>query len=108
MSGLFVGTPFEIAPPDVQRRVVLGAQSVLLREGMYRSGLDGIYGPSTQFALRAYQSREGLEPNGRLDMDTLGALGLLPGQQTRGFERRRVWRAPSMRAPTGERIYIPR
>ncbi|MDQ6654872.1 MAG: peptidoglycan-binding protein [Verrucomicrobiota bacterium] len=108
MSGLFDGTPYEVAPPDVQRRVVLAAQSTLLHEGLYRSGLDGVYGPGMQFALRAYQSRQGLQPNGRLDMETLAALGLLPGQQTRGFERRRVWRMPSMRAPTGERIYLPR
>jgi hypothetical protein len=34
-----------------------------------------------EFSLRAFQSRLGIPPNGRLDMDTLAALGLLPGQR---------------------------
>ncbi|MGI8820972.1 MAG: peptidoglycan-binding protein [Chthoniobacterales bacterium] len=109
LRGVFEGTPFEGAPPDVQRRVIVGAQSLLMREGIYRSGIDGIYGPGTQYALRAFQSRYGLEPNGLLDMETMNALGLLPGQQTRGFERRRTWRGQQiLRTPGGERIFIPR
>ncbi len=108
-SGVFDGTPFEVAPPDVQRRVLIGAQTVLARPGYYRSGIDGVYGPATEFAVRAYQSRVGLEPNGRLDLDTLSSLGLLPGQQTPGFAppRRRMLRPRPQFAPTGERIYIP-
>jgi peptidoglycan hydrolase-like protein with peptidoglycan-binding domain len=110
-SGIFNGTPFEVAPPDVQRRVIAGAQTVLMRLGYYRSGIDGIYGPNMEFALRAYQSRHELEPNGQLDLETLGSLGLLPGQQARGMRppRRRVWRPSLIIEPrTGERIYIPR
>jgi peptidoglycan hydrolase-like protein with peptidoglycan-binding domain len=111
MSGIFGGTPFEIAPPDVQRRVIAGAQTVLMRLGYYRSGIDGIYGPNMEFALRAYQSRHELDPNGQLDLETLGSLGLLPGQQARGMRppRRRVWRPSLIIEPRGgERIYIPR
>jgi peptidoglycan hydrolase-like protein with peptidoglycan-binding domain len=110
-SGIFNGTPFEVAPPDVQRRVIAGAQTVLMRLGYYRSGIDGIYGPNMEFALRAYQSRHELEPNGQLDLETLGSLGLLPGQQARGIRppRRRVWRPSLIIEPRGgERIYIPR
>jgi peptidoglycan hydrolase-like protein with peptidoglycan-binding domain len=111
MSGIFDGTPFEVAPPDVQRRVIAGAQTVLMRLGYYRSGIDGIYGPNMAFALRAYQSRHELEPNGQLDLETLGSLGLLPGQQARGMRppRRRVWRPSLIVEPRGrEPIYIPR
>jgi peptidoglycan hydrolase-like protein with peptidoglycan-binding domain len=109
-SGIFDGTPFEVAPPDVQRRVIAGAQTVLMRLGYYRSGIDGIYGPNMAFALRAYQSRHALEPNGQLDLETLGSLGLLPGQQARGTRppRRRVWRPSLIIEPRGERIYVPR
>jgi peptidoglycan hydrolase-like protein with peptidoglycan-binding domain len=109
-SRAFYGTEFEAAPPEVQQRMIVGAQTLLMRQGFYRSGIDGIYGPAMEFALRAYQSRFDLEPSGRLDLETLASLGLLPGQQTREPRgpRRRIWRRPLMIDPGGERIYIPR
>lgn len=109
VTGFFDGTPYEVAPSDVQRRVIIGAQSILARSGFYRSGIDGVYGPGMQSALVAYQSRAGLSPNGLLDMDTLAALGLLPGQRMPGFEspRRRFFRPRPIIAPLGERIYTP-
>ncbi len=108
-SGVFDGTPYEAAPPEMQRRVVVRAQSLLARQGLYRGLLDGIYGPGMQFALRAYQSRFGIAASGRLDTETLGALGLFPGQQAPGVTapRRRVFRRPTFTTPRGERIYIP-
>lgn len=107
-GALFAGTPYEMAPPDVQRQVMAGAQALLARQGYYRSGIDGLFGPGTEFALRAYQSRAGLEPSGRPDMETLASLGLLPGQRTPGLDRsRRIWRRPAIMDPRGERIYIP-
>lgn len=107
-DGLFDGTPYEGAPRQVQQRIIVGAQALLARQGYYRSGVDGVFGPGTQFALRAYQSRFGLEPTGAFDFETLAALGLLP-QQQRGYgtPRRRVIRR-GMFAPDGERVYIPR
>lgn len=108
MSGIFDGTPFEVAPPEVQRRAILGAQTLLARRGFYRSGIDGVYGPGMQFALRAYQTRAGIEPTGILDLDTLASLGLLPGQRAPGFgPRQRRVRVPRELAPDGERIYDP-
>jgi peptidoglycan hydrolase-like protein with peptidoglycan-binding domain len=80
VSGIFDGTPYEVAPPGLQQRVITGAQVLLARRGYYRSGIDGFYGPETEFALRAFQSQVGLPLSGRLDMQTLAALGLLPGQ----------------------------
>ena len=85
VSGVFAGTPYEIAPPDLQRRVIVGAQALLARYGYYRSGIDGEFGPGTQAALRGFQARAGLVPDGRLNMETLAALGLLPGQHGPGF-----------------------
>ena len=109
-SGVFDGTPYEVAPPDVQRRVMLGAQTLLARSGYYRSAIDGVYGPGMAFAVRAFQSRFALAPNGRLDMETLAALGLLPGQRAPGVTapRRRYFQRPRTVAPNGEPIYIPR
>src|SRR5437588_5675912 len=100
-------TPYETAPPEVRQRVILGAQMQLRRHGFYKGESDGIFGPNLEFSLRAFQSRLGIPPNGRLDMDTLAALGLLPGQHGRALmemPRRRV--APSDEPPVrGEWIH---
>ncbi len=89
VSGVFDGTPYEIAPPDLQRHVIVGAQTLLARAGYYRSGIDGEFGPGTIAALRAFQRRAGIPPDGRLNMETLAALGLLPGQHGPRVQRRR-------------------
>ena len=103
---LFDGTPYENAPPEVQQEVIVGAQAFLARRGYYRSGVDGVFGSGTAFALRAYQTRSGLEPSGVLDMETLALLGLLPEERA---PRRTIYRRPAvMFTPDGERIYIPR
>jgi peptidoglycan hydrolase-like protein with peptidoglycan-binding domain len=61
------------------------------------------------FAVRAFQERFEIAASGRLDMETLGALGLLPGQQAPGVTapRRRTLPRRSV-APNGERVYEPR
>lgn len=67
-------------------RVVAQTQTLILRDGYYRSGVDGIYGPSTEVAVRSFQSRAGISPSGQLDMGTLTALGLAPGQELQGVD----------------------
>lgn len=106
---LFSETPFATAPPDVQRRIIIGVQLVLMRQGYYRAGIDGVYGPGMDSALRTYQARIGLAPNGRLDLETLASLNLLPQQRTRGpgFHRR-MFPPRTRLGPNGEIIYIPR
>lgn len=95
--GVFRNTPYEIAPPELQRQVIIGAQTMLRRRGFYKGESDGVYGPNLEFSVRAFQSRLGIAPNGRLDMETLAALGLLPGQHGRTpFEM------PRHRLPPGE------
>jgi peptidoglycan hydrolase-like protein with peptidoglycan-binding domain len=107
----FWGTPFGTAPPDVQREVIIRAQMNLMRQGLYREGIDGIYGPGMSFALRTYQARIGLEPTGRLDVETLASLNLLrpPRHQRRlnPFYPRTYPPRPRF-GPGGEPIYIPR
>lgn len=88
-GGLLDGTPFAGAPPDVQRDVIISAQTILMRQGYYRDEIDGVYGPGMHLALRNYQARYGLMPTGRLDVETLASLSLLPEQR-----RRRAFRRP--------------
>lgn len=90
-AGNFAGTPYEMAPPEVQRNVVISAQNTLARRNLYRGEINGLNGPDLEFSLRAYQSRVGLPVTGRLDLETLAALELLPGgNQPVYTPRRRV------------------
>jgi peptidoglycan hydrolase-like protein with peptidoglycan-binding domain len=75
----FAGTPYESALPQVQRDVIISAQNSLARRGLYRGAIDGNASPELDFSLRAYQARARLPVTGRLDLDTLAALELLPG-----------------------------
>jgi peptidoglycan hydrolase-like protein with peptidoglycan-binding domain len=78
---VFCDTPYATAPAQLQRQVLLGVEVNLRRRELYRGPIDGAFGPELESALRAYQSRIGLVATGRLDMDTLASLGLLPGQR---------------------------
>lgn len=105
------GTPYEAAPPAVQRDIFSRAQIILMRQGYYRDEIDGAYGPALSVALRNYQTRFGLFPTGRLDVETLALLNLLPEQQANGGRRyhRRPFFAPRPRYwRPNEPIYIPR
>lgn len=79
--------------------MIVGAQTLLARYGFYRSGIDGEFGPGTEAAVRGFQIHAGLVPDGRLNMETLAALGLLPGQRGPGFRMppRRLLRPPIYR-----------
>jgi peptidoglycan hydrolase-like protein with peptidoglycan-binding domain len=108
---VFSETPYDAAPPQVQQDIVSRAQIILMRQGYYRDEIDGIYGPAMNFALRNYQARFGLRPTGRLDVETLAALSLLPEQQRTTGPRRfhRRFFPPHIRiGPGSEPIYIPR
>ena len=110
-ANVFSETPYDAAPPQVQQDIVSRAQIILMRQGYYRDEIDGHYGPAMNFALRNYQARFGLRPTGRLDVETLAALSLLPEQQrTTGPRRfhRRFFPPPIRIGPGSEPIYIPR
>jgi hypothetical protein len=77
----FRKTPYETAPPVVQRSTVQRAQTRLGREGFYRGIADGELGDTFKRALVAYQRDAELAPSGRLDLDTLAAMDLLPRRQ---------------------------
>ena len=71
----YTGSFYQSAPLRVNRRIIAGAQYELMSRGYYRGRVDGRYGSQTTFAVRAFQSSAGLLPTGRLDMETLEALG---------------------------------
>jgi peptidoglycan hydrolase-like protein with peptidoglycan-binding domain len=88
-------TPFEAAPPDVQRNVIVSAQIALARRGLYHDEINGMYGPAMGLSLRAYQARTKLPVTGRLDLQTLAALRLLPQPHEPFYDpSRRRWRPP--------------
>lgn len=92
---LFARTPYATAPVEIQQRILRNAQSVLASRGFYRDIIDGLPGPATEEALLTYQRAARLDLSGRLDLETLSALRLLP---SRSFIRSP---APS----TGQRVY---
>ncbi len=49
-------------------------QSNLQQDRLYRGNIDGIDGPETHQALRAYQQQNGLRVTGRLDQQTVASL----------------------------------
>jgi peptidoglycan hydrolase-like protein with peptidoglycan-binding domain len=106
-AALFARTPYETSPPDVQRNVVAAAQRTLAQRGIYQHEINGVYGPDLEFSLRAYQSRVGLAVTGRLDLETLAALELLPGANTPVYIPRKPPRVrPGLEPPVrGEWIH---
>lgn len=53
---------------------LLGAQVALARIGISSGSIDGVSGPQTRAAIRAFQQREGLPVSGVLDSGTLARL----------------------------------
>jgi peptidoglycan hydrolase-like protein with peptidoglycan-binding domain len=64
------------SPEMLSKSDVRQVQEALNKEGYSVGAVDGVWGPATASALRNYQEAKGLEPTGRLDHDTVLALGL--------------------------------
>ena len=62
--------------PYVNAQTVRHAQKVLNDRGFRTGGVDGKMGPQTEAALVNFQRAEKLQPTGKLDRQTLAALGL--------------------------------
>jgi peptidoglycan hydrolase-like protein with peptidoglycan-binding domain len=91
-ADFFRKTPYEIAPAVVQQTTVRSAQMRLGRQGFYRGYADGGLSKSFSQAVAGYQRDVDLRVTGRLDMETLASLNLLP-------QRREVVRPPMPDAP---------
>ena len=57
-------------------QVIVNVQNALREQGYYRDQVDGLIGPNTRAALRAYQQDQGLPVTGAIDGPTLQTLGL--------------------------------
>jgi peptidoglycan hydrolase-like protein with peptidoglycan-binding domain len=100
-AGVFAGTPYASAPRVIQDETVRKAQALLARRGFYRDPVDGAPGPATEEAILTYQRSAGLPLTGRLDLQTLAGLRLLPGRQS-GANAGRAPMKP-FRVPNGSR-----
>ena len=65
--------------PRVSRSDIEQVQQKLQQEGLYHGKIDGLSGPGTQQALRAYQRQHGLPVTATLDPQTLSSLGIGAG-----------------------------
>jgi peptidoglycan hydrolase-like protein with peptidoglycan-binding domain len=63
------------AVPDLGREEVRIVQRGLHDKGMDPGRIDGVVGPHTREAVRAFQTRYGMKPSGELDNQLLFALG---------------------------------
>lgn len=75
---IFRGTPYATAPRELQEDTIAAAQRILQRERMYRGEVDGFAGQMTSEALFNYQEKYAMRPTGRLDLETLARMNLLP------------------------------
>lgn len=95
-AGLFARTPYENAPVEEQAATVRKAQGVLLDSRLYRGPVDGLPNRAFEDALLRYQKIRELPRTGRLDIDTLASMRLLPVAKIR---RPRVEPAPYVPRP---------
>jgi LysM repeat protein len=65
------------APAGAANPQVAGLQVALRLHGLYKGPVDGVQGPRTRAALRAFQRRHGLAPDGLAGPKTRSALGRL-------------------------------
>jgi peptidoglycan hydrolase-like protein with peptidoglycan-binding domain len=77
-SDFFRKTPYETAPGVVQQSTVRAAQARLGRQGFFRGYADGELSKGFSHAISSYQYDTDLKVSGRLDMETLQSLNLLP------------------------------
>jgi peptidoglycan hydrolase-like protein with peptidoglycan-binding domain len=65
---------------EMSRDMIQQVQQKLQQQGMYRARVDGVWGPSTEAAVRSYQQQHNLSASGQLDSATLAALDMGPNQ----------------------------
>jgi peptidoglycan hydrolase-like protein with peptidoglycan-binding domain len=63
------------APVHLSRTHLRQVQEQLKTAGLYKGEIDGIMGPQTRRAIAQFQEKNGLQGTGKLDRQTLAALG---------------------------------
>lgn len=56
--------------------MVVRVQAALMRLGYFNGDIDGLLGPETRASITKYQKDKSLKTTGRMDIDTLTALGI--------------------------------
>lgn len=69
------GTASGVQSSAKKESILEQSQALLKETGHYRSGVDGVSGPSTTNAVKTFQYENGLEVTGELDMQTRVKLG---------------------------------
>lgn len=62
---------------DVKKSDVKALQTALHKAGYPSGPIDGIYGPITTKAVRAYQAKRNMDGNGKLTAETLRSLRIV-------------------------------
>src|SRR5690349_8654820 len=77
VAALIIGAGAGVMPSGAAERGadVARAQEALKQQGHDPGPIDGVYGPRTAAALKAYQQSQQLEATGQLDDATLARLG---------------------------------
>jgi|GEM_PF-2584345 len=71
-------TTFENLAKGAQGDKVKGLQQILSSNGFDLGNVDGDFGPKTEAALKAFQTKNNLEVTGTVDSNTVAALSALP------------------------------
>jgi peptidoglycan hydrolase-like protein with peptidoglycan-binding domain len=66
--------------PELTPDMIRSVQQTLQQDGSYHGRVDGVWGPSTQAAVRNYQQQHNMNATGQLDQATLAAMNLGPNQ----------------------------
>jgi peptidoglycan hydrolase-like protein with peptidoglycan-binding domain len=77
-SRIFIGTPYASAPRVVQESTLRRAQQILGDRGFYHDAVTGQPSPALEEAILTYQRSARLPLSGKLDLQTLAVLRLLP------------------------------
>jgi peptidoglycan hydrolase-like protein with peptidoglycan-binding domain len=80
LAATFAETPYASAPREVQEDTLRRARALLRTRGFYRDAGDGESTAATEEAILSYQRSVRLRLTGRLDLETLSAMRLLPGR----------------------------
>jgi peptidoglycan hydrolase-like protein with peptidoglycan-binding domain len=71
-----------LSPEKLDKSVVMQVQKALDGKGFDPGRSDGVWGPETVAAIKKFQQKNDLKPDGKLDRQTVAALGLSKEEPT--------------------------
>ncbi|HEX3348104.1 MAG TPA: peptidoglycan-binding domain-containing protein [Acetobacteraceae bacterium] len=78
LGGGSAPTPVAQQPRPLSPRAVRALQSRLQQLGYYTGSIDGEWGPRAESALQRFQQASGLQVSGRINQESVTAMGLDP------------------------------